>query len=154
MLDSARLRAVQALIAERCAESLSLDKLARRGRMSRYHFVRHFSRAVGMTPHAWQIDQRIERVRALLEQGMSLADAALQLGFADQSHFQRAFKRRVAATPGEYRQVAGSSFLNRAISFNTHRSPNCHPAPISRVENGMALWQQFLVIAGRISSPC
>jgi AraC-like DNA-binding protein len=39
----------------------------------------------------------------------SLADAALQLGFADQSHFQRAFKQRVAATPGEYRQVAGSS---------------------------------------------
>jgi AraC-like DNA-binding protein len=62
-----------------------------------------------MTPHAWQLDRRIERARALLEQGMSLADAALQLGFADQSHFQRAFKQRVAATPGEYRQVAGSS---------------------------------------------
>ncbi len=108
-LDSARLRAVQALIAERCAESLSLDKLAREAGMSRYHFVRAFSRAVGMTPHAWQLDRRIERARALLEQGMSLADAALQLGFADQSHFQRAFKQRVAATPGEYRQVAGSS---------------------------------------------
>ena len=108
-LDSARLRAVQALIAERCAESLSLDKLAREAGMSRYHFVRAFSRAIGMTPHAWQLDRRIERARALLEQGMSLADAALQLGFADQSHFQRAFKQRVAATPGEYRQVAGSS---------------------------------------------
>ena len=109
VLDSARLRAVQALIAERCAESLSLDKLAREAGMSRYHFVRAFSRAVGMTPHAWQLDRRIERARAWLEQGMSLADAALQLGFADQSHFQRAFKQRVAATPGEYRQVAGSS---------------------------------------------
>ena len=109
VLDSARLRAVQALIAERCAESLSLDELAREAGMSRYHFVRAFSRAVGMTPHAWQLDRRIERARGLLEQGMSLADAALQLGFADQSHFQRAFKQRVAATPGEYRQVAGSS---------------------------------------------
>ena len=109
VLDSARLRAVQALIAERCAESLSLDKLAREAGMSRYHFVRAFSRAIGMTPHACQLDRRIERARALLEQGMSLADAALQLGFADQSHFQRAFKQRVAATPGEYRQVAGSS---------------------------------------------
>lgn len=109
VLDSARLRAVQALIAERCAESLSLDELAREAGMSRYHFVRAFSRAVGMTPHAWQLDRRIERARAWLERGMSLADAALQLGFADQSHFQRAFKQRVAATPGEYRQVAGSS---------------------------------------------
>lgn len=109
VLDSARLRAVQALIAEHCAESLSLDELAREAGMSRYHFVRAFSRAVGMTPHAWQLDRRIERARAWLERGMSLADAALQLGFADQSHFQRAFKQRVAATPGEYRQVAGSS---------------------------------------------
>ena len=106
-LDSARLRAVQALIAERCAESLSLDKLAREAGMSRYHFVRAFSRAIGMTPHAWQLDQRIVRARGLLEQGMSLADAALQLGFSDQSHFQRAFKQRVAATPGEYRRIVG-----------------------------------------------
>lgn len=107
--DSVRLRKVQALIAERCVETLTLDELARAAGMSRYHFVRAFSRAIGMTPHAWQLDQRIERARGLLEQGMSLADAALQLGFADQSHFQRAFKQRVAATPGEYRQVAGNS---------------------------------------------
>jgi AraC-like DNA-binding protein len=33
---------------------------------------------------------------------MGLAEAALHLGFADQSHFQRAFKQRVAATPGDY----------------------------------------------------
>lgn len=107
--DSARLRQVQALIAERCAEVLSLDELAREAGMSRYHFVRTFSRAVGMTPHAWQLDRRIERARSLLEQGMSLADAALLLGFSDQSHFQRAFKQRVAATPGEYRRVVGAS---------------------------------------------
>ena len=106
--ESTCLRRVQALIAERCAESLSLEMLAREARMSRYHFVRVFSRVVGMTPHAWQLDQRIERARGLLEQGMSLAEAALQLGFADQSHFQRAFKQRVAATPGEYRQFTVS----------------------------------------------
>jgi AraC-like DNA-binding protein len=70
--------------------------------MSRYHFVRSFKRAVGLTPHAWLLDQRIQRARHLLNQGMGLAEVALHLGFADQSHFQRAFKQRVAATPGEY----------------------------------------------------
>ena len=105
--DAERLRQVQACITARCVESLSLDELAREAGMSRYHFVRAFSRVVGMTPHAWQLDQRIVRARGLLEQGMSLADAALQLGFSDQSHFQRAFKQRVAATPGEYRQIRG-----------------------------------------------
>jgi transcriptional regulator GlxA family with amidase domain len=98
------MRAVQSMMAARCTESLTLDELAGEAGMSRYHFVRAFSRAVGMTPHAWQLDMRIQRARSLLDQGMSLADAALQLGFADQSHFQRAFKQRVAATPGEYRR--------------------------------------------------
>ena len=68
--DAERLRRVQANIAARCAESLSLDELAREAGMSRYHFVRAFSRVVGMTPHAWQLDQRIVRARGLLEQGM------------------------------------------------------------------------------------
>jgi AraC-like DNA-binding protein len=106
--DAERLRRVQNVITARCAESLSLDELAHEAGMSRYHFVRAFGRVVGMTPHAWQLDRRIERARGLLEQGMSLADAALQLGFSDQSHFQRAFKQRVAATPGEYRRIVGS----------------------------------------------
>lgn len=97
-------RRVQELIAARYAESLSLDELARTAGMSRYHLVRAFHRALGMTPHAWQLDRRIQRARVLLEQGMPLAEVALQLGFADQSHFQRAFKQRVAATPGEYRR--------------------------------------------------
>ena len=102
--DSARLRAMQAMIEARCTEALGLDELASEAGMSRYHFVRSFNRVVGMTPHAWQLDSRIQRARGLLDQGLSLADAALQLGFADQSHFQRAFKERVAATPGEYRR--------------------------------------------------
>jgi len=98
-----RLRDVQELIAKRCTEALTLDELANVAGLSRYHFLRAFNRSFGMTPHAWQIDQRIQRARGLLDQGMSIAEVALQLGFADQSHFQRAFKQRVAATPGEYR---------------------------------------------------
>lgn len=107
-----RLRDVQELIAERCTEALTLDELATVASLSRYHFVRAFSRSFGMTPHAWQIDQRIQRARGLLDQGMSIADAALQLGFADQSHFQRAFKQRVAATPGEYRNGQRNTHRN------------------------------------------
>ncbi|MBP6793379.1 MAG: AraC family transcriptional regulator, partial [Aeromonas sp.] len=41
--------------------------------------------------------------RTLLRQGQPLAEVALASGFADQAHFQRQFKRRVAATPGQYR---------------------------------------------------
>lgn len=100
--DTTRLRSAQDMIRTRCAEALTLDEMAAQACLSRYHFVRTFKRMVGMTPHAWQLDQRIQCARGLLDQGMGLAEAALQLGFADQSHFQRAFKQRVAATPGDY----------------------------------------------------
>ena len=104
----ARLTRVKEMISARCTESLTLADLAGEAQMSRYHFVRLFRRHVGMTPHAWQLDQRIVRARSLLDRDLSLADIALQLGFADQSHFQRAFKQRVAATPGEYQNALRS----------------------------------------------
>ncbi|WP_018609126.1 helix-turn-helix domain-containing protein [Uliginosibacterium gangwonense] len=99
-----RLEAVKTLILDRCSEHLPLETLAETAGMSRYHFIRAFQRSVGMTPHAWQLDARINRARALLEQGMPLAQIALTLGFADQAHFQRAFKQRVAVTPNQYRR--------------------------------------------------
>ena len=117
-----RLRQVHAAIAERCSETLRLDELAALAGMSRYRLLRAFRAAYGMTPHAWQIDRRIMRARQLLDAGMSLAETALALGFADQSHFQRAFKQRVAATPGEYRKINTKSRIaapGRAISFKT-----------------------------------
>lgn len=67
------------------------------------HFVRSFSRHYGMTPHAYLLNQRIRHARTLLKRGEPLAEVALASGFADQAHFQRQFKRRVAATPGHYR---------------------------------------------------
>ena len=109
-------------IAERCSETLRLDELAALAGMSRYRLLRAFRAVYGMTPHAWQIDRRIVRARHLLDAGMSLAETALALGFADQSHFQRAFKQRVAATPGEYRSVGAvdsGKTSGRAISFKT-----------------------------------
>lgn len=92
------------LMQARCCESLGLAELAAEAGMSRYHFVRAFQRATGLTPHAWLLDQRVRRARRLLDQGVPFVSLALQLGFADQAHFQRVFKQRVAATPGEYRR--------------------------------------------------
>ena len=116
-----RLRQVHEAIGERCSEPLRLDELAALAGMSRYALLRAFRAVYGLTPHAWQIDRRIVRARHLLDAGVSLAETALALGFADQSHFQRAFKQRVAATPGEYRNINAirSTAPGRAISFKT-----------------------------------
>ncbi|WP_129142127.1 AraC family transcriptional regulator [Modicisalibacter coralii] len=98
-----RLQAIQDHLLQSLAHPPGLTALARRHAMSRYQLIRLFRHETGLTPHAWLLDQRIQRARQRLQQGAALADLAQELGFADQGHFQRVFKARVASTPGGYR---------------------------------------------------
>jgi AraC-like DNA-binding protein len=99
-----RLAPVTTQLRQDLAHTPPLDDLARRVGMSRYQLIRAFRRATGLTPHAWQMDQRIQRARLQLRDGDALAAIAHGLGFSDQSHFQRMFKAHTAATPGQYRR--------------------------------------------------
>ena len=91
------------LMQDDSASPLSLSQLSAVAGLTPSHFVRAFSQHYGMTPHAYLLDRRIRHARTLLRQGQPLVEVALASGFADQAHFQRQFKRRVAATPGQYR---------------------------------------------------
>lgn len=82
----------------------SLDDLAAQARLSRFHFLRVFCRATGLPPHQYLLNLRIEQARALLRRGVSPAQVAARVGFADQSHLNRHFKRQVGCTPGRYAQ--------------------------------------------------
>jgi AraC-like DNA-binding protein len=85
------------------AENISLEKLARIANLSPFHFNRVFSGQFGIPPHAFQVQLRISQAKRFLREGMEIAQAALQTGFADQSHLTRHFKRVIGITPGEYR---------------------------------------------------
>ncbi len=100
----AGLAAVRELLADRVAENLGLDQLAAVAGLSRFHLIRAFQRRYGVTPFAYQRHQRIEKARAVLQTGASLAQAAAGAGFADRSHLGRAFRAVMGATPGEYRE--------------------------------------------------
>jgi len=89
-------------IVAHCAERLPLRVLARRSGVSPFALVRQFKRRYGLTPHAFQLDQRVVQARQLLRQGVPAAQVAQDLGFTDQGHLTRVFKPRVAATPGQY----------------------------------------------------
>lgn len=102
----AKLDRVKALLDEAPELSPSLDDLAGIAGMSRFHLLRAFRREAGLTPHAYLIDARVRRARALLRRGGGLADVAAQCGFADQAHFTRAFKARMGVTPGAFRRMA------------------------------------------------
>lgn len=87
---------------EHAADNLSLAELASHVGLSAFHFVRVFRREVGMPPHAWHLEVRVRRARELLRRGTPPAIVAAELGFVDQSHLTREFKRRVGVTPGRY----------------------------------------------------
>jgi AraC-like DNA-binding protein len=98
-----RLACAADFIRQNCTRSLSLDEICVEASLSPSHLIRAFKEAYGLTPHAYQLNCRIEYGRSLLRKGRSIADVAFAIGFADQAHFQRVFKRFVAATPGQYR---------------------------------------------------
>ncbi len=100
--DGQRIRWVEELIMDQLDSNLTLAQFSEHSGLSRYHLIRSFKDKYGQSPHAFQLDQRIKKARLMLQTGRSLADTASQLGFADQSHFQRHFKKRVAVTPKQY----------------------------------------------------
>lgn len=92
------------LIMDQLDSNLQLETLAEVAGLNRYQLIRGFKREFGQAPHAYQLDARIKQARVQLRRNeCSLNTLALDLGFADQAHFQRHFKLRMALTPGQYR---------------------------------------------------
>ncbi len=88
------------------AERVTNDQLTALSGMSQFHFIRMFRRTVGLTPHEYLLNVRVEHARQMLATGMPIAHAARCSGFYDQSHLNRHFKRITGVTPGQYRRSA------------------------------------------------
>lgn len=89
-------------ITSHCTQPLRLADICAASGLSPSYLVRAFKARYGLTPHAYQINRRIQYGQKELRRGRPIVDVALEAGFADQAHFQRAFKRHVAATPRQY----------------------------------------------------
>jgi AraC-like DNA-binding protein len=84
-------------------QPLRLEALCAVANLSEAYLIRAFEQHYHMTPHAWLVNRRIQHGQAQLRSGEPIADIAQQSGFADQAHFQRAFKKHLALTPGQYK---------------------------------------------------
>ena len=84
-------------------QSLPLEQMSQAAGITPTQLIRAFKRHYGLTPHAYQINRRIQLGQQALKQGQAIVDAALGAGFADQPHFQRVFKKILQATPNQYR---------------------------------------------------
>lgn len=90
------------ILEDRKNEQVTLDDLAKAAALSRFHLVRSFANEYGIPPHAYQINVRIKYASQLLRTGMPCVQVASAVGFADQSHFARHFKRIMGVAPGAY----------------------------------------------------
>lgn len=97
------IRRAQHYLDRHYCRAISLDRLSSIAGIGKYELVRRFRRRVGLSPHAYQLQLRIDRAKILLRQAEPM-EIAYQLGFADQSHFGRHFKRVTGVSPGHYRQ--------------------------------------------------
>jgi len=101
--DIQRLRS---LVVDHPSADLRIERLADAVAMSPHHFARMFKATFGQTPHAYVLERRIEAACQALrcEPERPIADVAGACGFANQSHFTEAFRRRTGLTPARWRQ--------------------------------------------------
>ena len=96
---------VRDLLHERMDGNLGLDELAETAGIDRFRLTRLFQRAFGISPHAYLVRLRLRAARRLLATGRTPAQVAAEVGFADQSHLGRWFRRAYRMTPAAYRQM-------------------------------------------------
>ena len=88
--------------------ALTLDRLAREAALSRYHFLRTFSRLTGLTPHQYVRRARLRNAAVRLgSDDVPIIDIAFDCGFPDVSNFTRAFRAEFGTNPGTMRGRRG-----------------------------------------------
>jgi AraC-like DNA-binding protein len=103
-LSSKELGKLRDLIEANLSSSLTLDSLADSAGFSVRHLCRAFRRSVGLSPHRYILNRRIERATALIrESQLTLDEIAETVGFAHHAHMTATFKRLVGATPAQFR---------------------------------------------------
>ena len=100
----ASVAAIRDLLPQRLADPPSLAELAAVTGLSQFALLRAFRRETGMPPHAYLNQLRVRSARLLLDDGLAPADVAARLGFADQAHLTRHFKRVLGVPPAAYQR--------------------------------------------------
>lgn len=102
-----RFRQVESFAAAHLHEAIRVEDLAQAADLSPRHFTRSFHAELGITPHKWLMEKRVEKAMRLLESSdQSLSAIAASCGFASQSHMSTQMRKLRAITPARFRDVS------------------------------------------------
>lgn len=94
---------------EHLAERTNVGEFAKNEDISAYALIRAYKRMFALTPVQHQLALRVDAACELLASGANASDAAAELGFSDQAHLAREFKKRIGCTPGSYAAMRKAS---------------------------------------------
>jgi len=98
------------------AENLSLDRLSEEFYLNKYHLGQLFKRATGFTINEYVIHRRILRARELLKRKLPVQQVGEAVGFRNNSHFIRTFKKLLGVPPKQYQLRVAADGRNRSGS--------------------------------------
>jgi AraC family transcriptional regulator len=125
-LSQITLTLVKEYINHHLHQDLKLEEIAAIAQLSPYHFLRLFKQSMGITPHQYILQCRLNQAKDLLQHSeLSIIEIATQTGFCDQSHLTRHFKRRLGITPKQLLQL-------RTVSKTSHLNTSAQLRSVSR----------------------
>jgi AraC family transcriptional regulator len=102
-LNAFQLRSVVDFIDAHLNDDVSLIALAQQAHVSPFHFARLFRRTLGVPPHRFVLQLRVQRALGLMKaRTLSLAQIAVECGFHDQPHLTKAFRKVLGTTPAAH----------------------------------------------------
>ncbi len=102
-LNAFQLRNVIEFIDAHLGDDVPLTALARQAHVSPFHFARLFRRTVGVPPHQFVLQLRVQRALGLMKtRTLSFAQIAVESGFHDQAHLTKAFRKMLGTTPAAH----------------------------------------------------
>jgi AraC-like DNA-binding protein len=118
----------RAFMERNLGRGLTLGDIAKAACVSRFHFARLFRVSTGHSPMRYLLKLRIERAKVLLTRSDDPVSAiANVLGFCDQSHFTRVFRRCVGLTPGQFaRSMRKHSWMKFPHRYGAERDERHH----------------------------
>ena len=105
VVKSSHILAVKEYLKDNFASVPNIEELAEIAHISPFYLMRLFKEEIGLSPHAYINQLRVNRAKEMMAEGLPLLQITYELGFTDQSHFSKTFLKITGVNPNRYGNV-------------------------------------------------